>query len=40
MDVQQDVNLAVLRKFRSEGVEFAYPTQTLFLKNEGLGNPA
>jgi small-conductance mechanosensitive channel len=37
MDVQQDVNLAVFRKFRSEGVEFAYPTQTLFLKNDGPG---
>lgn len=31
MDVQQDVNLALVRKFEAEGIEFAYPTRTLFM---------
>lgn len=32
MDVQQAINLAVFRKFQEEKVEFAYPTQTLFVE--------
>jgi small-conductance mechanosensitive channel len=31
MDVQQAINLAIFRKFAEEGIEFAYPTQTVFL---------
>ncbi len=31
MDVQQTINLALFEKLAAEGVEFAYPTQTLFL---------
>jgi small-conductance mechanosensitive channel len=31
MDVQQNINLALLEKLAEEGVEFAYPTQTLFV---------
>ena len=31
MDTQQDINLKIYRKFESESVEFAYPTQTLYL---------
>ena len=31
MDVQQAINLALFERFGSEGIEFAYPTQTLFL---------
>lgn len=31
MDAQQAVHLAIARAFRSEGVEFAFPTQTLLL---------
>lgn len=31
MNVQQEVNLRLFRKFESEGIEFAYPTQTIFL---------
>lgn len=31
-DIQQAINLALYRKFEEEGVEFAYPTQTLFLE--------
>ena len=32
MDILQSVNLAVYRKFATEGIEFAYPTQTLFVE--------
>jgi small-conductance mechanosensitive channel len=37
MDVQQSINLAVLRKFKAEKIEFAFPTRTVELKApEGL----
>ncbi|MDE2028514.1 MAG: mechanosensitive ion channel family protein [Candidatus Omnitrophica bacterium] len=32
MDIQQAINLAIMKEFAQEGIEFAYPTQTLFLK--------
>ena len=32
MDTQQKVNLEVLRRFNAEGVEFAFPTQTLYVE--------
>jgi small-conductance mechanosensitive channel len=31
-NVRQQVNLSILRKFEQEGIEFAYPTQTLYLE--------
>jgi len=31
MDVQQKINLSVYQEFEKRGIEFAYPTQTLFL---------
>ena len=31
MDVQQAINFAVHERFEQEGIEFAYPTQTLFV---------
>jgi len=31
MDTQQAINLSILRAFAEAGVEFAYPTQTLFV---------
>ncbi len=34
MDVQQEVNLAIYRRFEEEGIEFAYPTQTLYVNRE------
>ncbi len=37
MDIQQRINLAIMDAFQSEGIEFAFPTQTLFL--EGGENP-
>ena len=32
MDVQQEINLALYRRFEEEGIEFAFPTQTLFVE--------
>lgn len=32
LDVQQRINLAIVRKFEEEKIEFAYPTQTIFLE--------
>lgn len=37
MDVQQAINLEVHRRFEAAGIEFAYPTQTLFVEREGGG---
>jgi small-conductance mechanosensitive channel len=34
MDIQQTVNLYLHERFDTEGIEFAYPTQTLFLAKE------
>lgn len=31
MDIQQEINLAIKEKFEKIGVEFAYPTQTIYL---------
>jgi small-conductance mechanosensitive channel len=33
MDLQQRINLEIYRRFEEAGVSFAYPTQTLYLKN-------
>ncbi|MCB9799468.1 MAG: mechanosensitive ion channel family protein [Candidatus Omnitrophica bacterium] len=35
MDVQQQINLSVMDAFAKEGIDFAYPTQTLFVNKEG-----
>lgn len=32
MDVQQAINLEIFRRFTAQGIEMAYPTQTLWLK--------
>lgn len=34
MDIQQEINLNIYKKFEEEKIEFAYPTQTLFLTKE------
>lgn len=31
MDIQQEINLAIFEAFENEGIEFAYPSQTLFV---------
>jgi len=30
MGIQQNVNLDLFEKFEQDGIEFAYPTQTIF----------
>ncbi len=32
MDTQQAINLALIRQFAAAGIEFAYPTRTLYMK--------
>ena len=34
MDIQQQINLAIFRRFESEGVSFAFPTRTIELSRE------
>ncbi len=36
MDTQQAVNLTLFRRFAEEGIEFAYPTQTVYAAKEKL----
>lgn len=31
MDIQQAINLMIHKQFEEHGIEFAYPTQTVFL---------
>ncbi|MEN8143843.1 MAG: mechanosensitive ion channel family protein [Gemmatimonadota bacterium] len=35
MDLQQAINLDVYRRFAADGIEFAYPTQTVFVERSG-----
>jgi len=40
MDIQQVINFKIYGRFEEEGIEFAYPTQTLFMsKTNGEDNP-
>lgn len=32
MDIQQAINLEIYRRFKNEDIEFAYPTQTLYMQ--------
>lgn len=34
MDIQQRINLRIFQEFQQRGIEFAYPTRTLFVVNE------
>ncbi|MBL7857166.1 MAG: mechanosensitive ion channel [Cyclobacteriaceae bacterium] len=34
MDTQQNINLRIFEEFQSRGIQFAYPTQTVFLAKE------
>ena len=34
MNKQQSIYLDILKTFEEEEIDFAYPTQTLFMKNE------
>jgi len=35
LDIQQAINLALFRRFETEAIEFAYPTQTIFVERSG-----
>ncbi|MEM1125298.1 MAG: mechanosensitive ion channel family protein [Bacteroidota bacterium] len=37
MDVQQEINLRIFRRFEQEGIAFAYPTQTLYVESSRAG---
>jgi small-conductance mechanosensitive channel len=32
MDTQQAINLEICRRFSEEGIEFAYPTRTVYVR--------
>ncbi len=34
MDTQHAINLEIFRRFQEEGIDFAYPTRTLFIESE------
>jgi small-conductance mechanosensitive channel len=34
MDIQQSINLAIFERFARDGIDFAYPTRTLYLRRE------
>ena len=34
MDIQQEINFAIKEEFEKRGIEFAYPTQTLFMTKQ------
>jgi small-conductance mechanosensitive channel len=36
LDIQQDINLNIMRTFQEQGIEFAFPSQTLYLEGNGL----
>jgi len=36
MDIQQEINLAILREFRRLGVDFALPTRTIYLAQDSF----
>ena len=38
MDVQQAINLNIFNKFKDEGIEFAYPTQLVYVNNPDSEN--
>jgi len=40
MDIQQAINLQIHAVFAREGIDFAYPTQTLFIEQPGRQTPA
>ncbi len=39
MDIHQAINLAIFKKFAEEGIDFAYPTQTIFLEKSEEAEP-
>ncbi|BBO90616.1 mechanosensitive ion channel family protein [Desulfosarcina ovata] len=37
MDIQQAINLDIFRQFGEAGIEFAYPTRTIYVQSTGAG---
>ncbi len=37
LDIRQAINLEILKRFEEEKIEFAFPTQTIFLAKEKEG---
>lgn len=37
MDIQQEINIKIREEFEKRGIQFAYPTQTLYVKKESHG---
>ena len=33
MNIQQEINLEIKKEFEKRGINFAFPTQTLYMKN-------
>ncbi len=40
MDTQEDINLAIYRRFKDAGIEFAYPTRTLYMERVHQAQPS
>lgn len=40
MDIQHAINLGIYRRFEDEAIEFAFPTQTLYLRHESSPSEA
>ena len=40
MDIQQAINLAILRQFQEAGIEFAYPTHTVYFNRDAENPPS
>lgn len=38
LEVNERVNFAIMKRFEAEGIEFAFPSQTLYLKNDDNRN--
>ena len=36
LDIQQSINLNIMRQFEQQGIEFAFPRQTLYLEGNGI----
>ena len=34
MDTQQSINLELLKRFNAEGIEFAFPTRTVYVEGD------
>jgi small-conductance mechanosensitive channel len=39
MDTQQAINLAIVRRFAAEGIQIPYPTQTVYVAGQKVGDP-